>query len=580
MLSAVTGALEGTLLLPALESLRAGVDALALPLDVEGAPQARRSRTELLSQLDDYLLPRARALDAPLLAVVGGSTGAGKSTLVNSIVAQDVSRSGVLRPTTLASTLVHNPDDQAWFTGDRVLPGLARLTGSDRGDQNDPGTLRLVPSGGMPRGIALLDAPDIDSVVAANRDLARQLMSAADLWIFVTTAARYADAVPWELLHQAIERGTSVAVVLNRVPREAMEDVRGHFSGMLAEQGLGQSPVFAIVETALEAGRLPDVEVSRMRSWLSSLAGDSQARSTVIRRTLDGALDSLQTRVGGLREAARAQRDGAARLRADVDEEFAAALAGVGAGMQDGSLLRGEVLARWHEFVGTGEVLRQLEQRVGRARDRVAAYVRGRGSPVGRPAEGLEEALQSGVVVLVRSHGQTAVDQLVRDWRGTPGGARLVAEHPALTELSEGFGGRAEQLVRRWQGEVLQMVRDEAGSKRTTARFLAFGVNGIGVMLMLLVFSATYGLSGAEVGIAGGSAVLAQRLLEALFGDQAVRSLSTRARAQLLAMSEELFGQEKARYVEALERDAAADPDGTPGADLTAALKQLKVARR
>jgi hypothetical protein len=32
---------------------------------------------------------------------------------------------------------------------------------------------------------------------------------------------------------------------------------------------------------------------------------------------------------------------------------------------EDGTLLRGEVLARWQEFVGTGELLRNLETRVG-----------------------------------------------------------------------------------------------------------------------------------------------------------------------------------------------------------------------
>ena len=75
-------------------------------------------------------------------------------------------------------------------------------------------------------GLALLDAPDIDSVVSANRDLAAQLLAAADLWIFVTTAARYADAVPWDLLRQASERGTSVAVVLDRVPAASLDEIR------------------------------------------------------------------------------------------------------------------------------------------------------------------------------------------------------------------------------------------------------------------------------------------------------------------------------------------------------------------
>ena len=58
-----------------------------VPLDGSDALSARaRSVTR---QVEDYLLPRARRLDAPLLAVVGGSTGAGKSTIVNSLLGQD-----------------------------------------------------------------------------------------------------------------------------------------------------------------------------------------------------------------------------------------------------------------------------------------------------------------------------------------------------------------------------------------------------------------------------------------------------------------------------------------------------------
>ena len=45
----------------------------------------------------------------------------------------------------------------------------------------------------MPVGLALLDAPDVDSVEEGNRVLAAQLLGAADVWLFVTTAARSAE---------------------------------------------------------------------------------------------------------------------------------------------------------------------------------------------------------------------------------------------------------------------------------------------------------------------------------------------------------------------------------------------------
>jgi hypothetical protein len=71
---------------------------------------------------------------------------------------------------------------------------------------------------------------------------------------------------------------------------------------------------------------------------------------------------------------------------------------------------------------------------------------------------------------------------------------------------------------------------------------------------MVVVFAHTGGmLVGAEAGIAGGSAVLGQKLLEAVFGDQAVRSLAERARRRLEAAMAELLDAERRRYTDLLD---------------------------
>lgn len=526
--------------------LRSALVADDLPFAVTGVEEARRGRGALVAQLDDYVLPRLEALDAPLLAVIGGSTGAGKSTLVNSLVGEQVSRSGVLRPTTRASVLVHNPDDVRWFADERVLPTLARITGGAQG-ADDPSSLRLVASANVPRGLALLDAPDIDSVVAANRDLSRQLLAAADLWLFVTTAMRYADAVPWELLGEAGRRGTSVAIVLDRVPEAAVEEVRDDLRRMLSDEGLTQAPVFAVVESTLDDGLLPARHVAGIREWLDSLATDAAARQAVIRRTLDGAIASLRPRALEAVDAARAQWRAQESLHDAARDAYDEHSAEVAEGLRDGTLLRGEVLARWQEFVGTGELLRQFEAGVSRMRDRVTGFFKAR-TESAAPARDLGEALQSGVAALVTSHAEAAALDAARAWRREPAGVPLLEAHPELLAARPGLAEQVERLVRDWQGDVLDLVRQEAAGKRSTARVLAFGVNGIAVLLMLITFASTYGLSGAEVGIAGGSAVLAQRLLEAIFGDQAVRSLSTTARGMLLDRVEDLFGREQQRY--------------------------------
>ena len=108
-------------------------------------------------------------------------------------------------------------------------------------------------------------------------------------------------------------------------------------------------------------------------------------------------------------------------------------------------------------------------------------------------------------------------------------------------------------MVRDWQSGVLDLVRTEGGDKRTTARFLAFGVNGLSVALMVVVFASTGGVTGAEVGIAGGSAVVGQKLLEAVFGDQAVRRLALNARKDLTTRVDALMEQERRRFLDLLD---------------------------
>ncbi len=558
-------------LVSAVEGLRGEVAVATLPLDVPSRAPAEASRRQLLAQLDDYVLPRLRAIDAPLLAVVGGSTGAGKSTLVNSLVGAQVSRPGVLRPTTTSPVLVHHPDDRRWFADSRILPGLARVTGQDTGE-SQPGTVRLAESTTLPPGMALLDAPDIDSVVAANRAIATQLLSAADLWLFVTTAARYADAVPWDLLRTAADRGTAVAIVLDRIPPEAVDEIRPHLASMLREQGLPTAPIFTVPETTLDAGgRLPPAATARLGAWLHALSSDARARQIVVGQTLRGAVESLSGRTAELVVASRDQHDAAVTLRRAVDESYDDARRRVSDGMTDGTLLRGEVLARWQEFVGTGEFFRQVETTISRWRDKLTAVIKG--APP--PAEGLGEALQSGVAALLLSNAEAASSEAVRAWRRLPGGAPVLTRHPELAKPATGLRVDVERLVRDWQGEVFELVRTEGQGRRTNARVAAYGLNAIGLFLMLVAFGSTGGLVGAEIGIAGGTAVLAQRVLEAIFGDQAVREMAAKARARLLELTDELYGAEQARYAAALAEVAAPEGQAQRLAAVAAGLRTV-----
>ncbi|MEU4552793.1 dynamin family protein [Micromonospora violae] len=552
----------------ALSGLREAIGATRYPLALPSASSARHTATALTDQLDDYLLPRLARLDAPLLVVVGGSTGAGKSTLVNSLVKARVSAAGVLRPTTRSPVLVCNPSDAAWFRQGDLLPGLTRTTEPSE----DPRSLHLVTAPALPAGLAFLDAPDIDSVVDANRALASQLLAAADLWLFVTTAARYADAVPWELLRSARARGTVIAMVLDRVPAEATDEIAAHLAEMLAEQDLDRAPLFVLPETWVDGqGLLPEGVTAPLADWFARLAADADARAAVVRQTLDGALAALHPIVEDLADAADEQLAAADGLDERVRAAYRGAERTVEQGLQDGRLLRGEVLARWQEFIGTGELFRTLEARIGHLRDRVVAAVTGRPAP----AVELRNAIESQLVTLLRGVASEAAESAYTGWKAHPAGAGLL--DPALAHPSDDLPERAERMVRDWQRGVLELVRVEGGDKRFVARTAAYAVNATGLAVMIAVFASTAFIpTGLEVATGAGTTVAAQAVLQAIFGDQAVRTLAAKARTDLLARVRTLLDAEADRF---LNRTADARPAVDAGDELRRAAARVELAR-
>ena len=282
----------------------------------------------------------------------------------------------------------------------------------------------------------------------------------------MTTAARYADAVPWDLLRQASERGTSVAVVLDRVPAASLDEIRVHLAAMLREQQLEQAPIFTVLESDLEGGLPPprrpsDCVTGWTRSRETPRPGPRSSGTPS-----PGALASLDSRATALAAASAAQVKAAEELVDAARMAYEDAVAHVKEGMYDGTLLRGEVLARWQEFVGTGEFFRQVESTVSRVRDRVTAFIKGEPAK----AEHLGEALQTGVEALISNRADLAATATARTWRSLPGGDPLLAGTAGLMRSSADLNTRIQRLVRDWQGDILEMVRSEGRDRRTSAR--------------------------------------------------------------------------------------------------------------
>ncbi|GAA2141386.1 GTPase domain-containing protein [Streptomyces synnematoformans] len=494
-------------LLSALSALRECVAAARFPLPLPGAAGARRSRAELLAQLDDYLVPRLHRPDAPLLAVVGGSTGAGKSTLVNSLVGRCVSESGVLRPTTRMPVLVCHPDDQSWFAGQRVLPHLTRVWmprqdaahgrveayesygayeaqevdepyGGDEGAGGGGGVgggvragygagraasgayggrdLYRVPRGpargaatfgeggggpdgtllrievdeNVPSGLALLDAPDIDSLAGHARELAAELVCAADVWVLVTTASRYADAVPWHLLRTAKEYDVSLVTVLDRVPHQVAGEISLQYASLLRQAGLGDVPRFTVPELPESAGGgsrlLPATAVQELRDWLAHRARDPRARADAAARTANGVLASLRSRVTSLAGACAAQHAAATRMAHRVERAYEEAAEKAHADLVGGAAFAGDALAHYRNRALTGASTELLD------------------------------ALTGNVTAVLACAVAAADERVTAELRREPGAAAL-----PFGAAGAGAQERVGVLVRRWR-RCLEELADEA----------------------------------------------------------------------------------------------------------------------
>jgi energy-coupling factor transporter ATP-binding protein EcfA2 len=443
--------------------LRRDVADVRLPLAIDGAAESDASRRRLLTQLDEHLLPRLRELSSPAIVVIAGSTGAGKSTLYNSLLGEEVSQAGVLRPTTREPVLAFNPLD-----ADVIVEGpVTRVA-------------RVVDHDGVPRGTGLLDAPDLDSLLSENRDTAGLLLEAADLWLFVTTASRYGDALPWQALSRAKERGASVAMVLNRVPRETLTTIRGDLLQRLRDHGMDGTPLFVVPDVGPHEGLLDRSVVAPVARWLTMLAGPDRSRAVIV-RTLKGALGALPDWVTGVSDAVEQQVEAAADLRSAVEKVVPSVRDAARQAALDGAVAHGSLEARWAQVTGAERVDRvkvrggvaRSSKRRGRARDVVLA-------PLLEETRGAAHRTLAADGVLAHDALRAALD----GDRPLPGAVDVL---PTEEDAAARREASATTQVLQWSRRAEQVVAELAAPTATESgrgAVKAFGETGLAALLL------------------------------------------------------------------------------------------------
>ncbi len=506
----------------ALHALGEGVEAVAFGLPGPSQAARRQQQRHLLWSINEYLLPRLGDLAAPAVAVVLGSTGSGKSTLVNSLAQEAVSTPGPVRPTTRRPVVWAHTEHVTRYSGN-YLAGYG---------PGEPRQLEVrASSDQMLAGVTVIDSPDFDSVVEENRAMADDLLAVADLCVFVTSAQRYADAVPWEFLDRAKQRALPIVFVVNRIPTADHEVIVADYERRLGAAGLtGWAELLAIDEQAISSthGGLPVGAVAALRSRLEQLARPDQ-RAELVKDAVEGGLADLMRRVEALAGSLEDEAGEAAALAEVAERAYQLQMGEVARLLEDGTLIRGEVVSRWQEFVGTGQLLQMLAEGTSRVR-RWLRTVLG-GAP---QVEQVEREARSELVDAVVRRADLAATAAAGAWELDDAGMVLLAESSGtLWRHAPETPDRAKRVVEDWLGYLTKLIEEEGGDRKKFAQVASYGVNAAAVTVLLGVFVHTGGLTGAELGVTASAAAAQQKVLEHVFGSAAARTLIAKAKERL-----------------------------------------------
>jgi len=461
-------------LLDALVDTRAVVADLEFPIPLGDAEDTERLRAHMVEQLDHHLIPRVREEASPAIVVVAGSTGAGKSTVVNALLGEQLTASGVLRPTTKVPHVFHHPLDA------EVLSTIAQEA-------------VVIPTEAVPRGLALIDSPDLDSVRGENRDVAERLLEAADLWIFVTTAARYGDAVPWGALRRGSERGASIAMVLNRVTVDVAAQVRRELVARLTDENLESLPLFVIPEDTEGGATLPRDVVGGLGRWLDGVAAASA--ETIVERTMHGATETLKEWLETLAERMDDQSAAAKEVRAEV-RRCAAQAEQAGGDAWYEEISTGSLRARWEAARGEGGPLHKL---------RHSAWSRRRSAREQRDAvlNELRADLLEAVEASLASAAADASDAMVAALtHGAESPGRWLADQRDPRDARALRDRRSADATRAWLTKVAEQAMRIPGAQRGAE---VIGEEGVAIAL-----------ASAALGVADARSVLGTLVTPAL----------------------------------------------------------------
>lgn len=245
-------------------ALLAAVDSAQLPVLMPGMHEVARARERAHATLTSHLIPRCEAAVMPVVVVVIGSSGVGKSALVNELIGKNICAVSAVRPTTQRPTVLSNGEDCEAI---EQHPLIAHAN------------VQSTPA--VPEGVVVVDSPSFDYSHPDLEKSARLLLDAAQAVVFVTTAHRYGDGAAWDVLAQLRGSNTPVMAVLNRVPQMTDGIAQSDFRRLWDAAGFDPTAVLAVKEGELGSEKCgsekSESEESRAREFIPGESAEGTA---------------------------------------------------------------------------------------------------------------------------------------------------------------------------------------------------------------------------------------------------------------------------------------------------------------
>jgi len=225
--------------------------------------------------------------------------------------------------------------------------------------------------------------------------MADHLIEAADLCLFVTTATRYADRVPWDVLARVRQRGLPLMVMVNRIPageadrRELLADVERLFAeaGLANAIATGTSREPSLVPASgthadlvtVEEGDIEPATQSLARAAIGPIAerigqlrGNRDARIELAAKALTGSLAGLGPLLEDIADDCEHEAIDVEALRRVANHHFERELMALREELGRARFLREEALRHWQRFVGADQITRFFSHGIGRIRGAIA----------------------------------------------------------------------------------------------------------------------------------------------------------------------------------------------------------------